>query len=61
MSNLDELKQKKIRKKVSEHQFIEDKTDRDKVKKKRANGLNEKVNILIYDFFKTTSQTNDLI
>ena len=61
MSNLDELKQKKIRKKVSEYQFIEDKTERDKVKKKRANGLNEKVNILIYDFFKTTSQTNDLI
>ena len=46
---------------VSEYQFIEDKTERDKVKKKRANGLNEKVNILIYDFFKTTSQTNDLI
>ena len=61
MSNLDELKQKKIRKKYSEYQFIEDKTERDKVKKKRANCLNEKVNILINDFFKTTSQTNDLI
>ena len=46
---------------VSEYQFIEDKTERDKVKKKRANGLNEKVNILIYGFFKTTCQTNDLI